>query len=186
LDLEHKKSIKRRLRSKSAAIRSILNEWAPIGCSTPEDEYDCLVNAVLVLFQNPCNEQDIENLLVHELTEHFGLEVPSNTSEVAKLLNTVNRDGPAYKSPSDLDGIRFLQVWYEAQCDGNWEHQFGVDIGTLDNPGWRVKISLEDTELEGSSFDRIQVERTETDWYHCWSRTIHSMPPAEQAIWMQC
>jgi hypothetical protein len=28
-----------------------------------------------------------------------------------------------------------LQTWYTEECNGDWEHQFGVDIGTLDNPG---------------------------------------------------
>jgi Immunity protein 53 len=33
-----------------------------------------------------------------------------------------------------------LQVWYLAQCDGDWEHRHGVTIGTLDNPGWSLRI----------------------------------------------
>jgi hypothetical protein len=35
-----------------------------------------------------------------------------------------------------MDEIRELQQWYLAQCDGDWEHEWGVQIGTLDNPGW--------------------------------------------------
>ena len=37
--------------------------------------------------------------------------------------------------------LEALQHWYESQCDGDWEHEFGVKIGTLDNPGWMVDIS---------------------------------------------
>jgi hypothetical protein len=29
-----------------------------------------------------------------------------------------------------------LQVWYGAQCNGSWEHTYGIKIETLDNPGW--------------------------------------------------
>ena len=29
--------------------------------------------------------------------------------------------------------IRWLEEWYKSQCDGDWEHLFGVEIGTLDN-----------------------------------------------------
>jgi hypothetical protein len=37
-----------------------------------------------------------------------------------------------------------LQEWYVAQCDGNWEHSFGVTIGTLDNSGWQVRLDLQE------------------------------------------
>jgi len=29
-----------------------------------------------------------------------------------------------------------IQDWYRRQCDGDWEHSYGVKIETLDNPGW--------------------------------------------------
>lgn len=43
-----------------------------------------------------------------------------------------------------MELLRFLQDWYLSQCDGDWEHQLGIDIGTIDNPGWTVKVSLSD------------------------------------------
>jgi hypothetical protein len=49
-----------------------------------------------------------------------------------------------------------LQRWYEAQCDGDWEHEFGATIATLDNPGWTVDIDLERTPLEGRAFTPIE------------------------------
>jgi hypothetical protein len=57
-----------------------------------------------------------------------------------------------------------------AQCDGEWEHQYGVEINTLDNPGWRIRIDLAGTRLEeaGRHFQRSQVERSEDDWLHLW------------------
>ncbi len=38
--------------------------------------------------------------------------------------------------------LRKLQNWYAAECDGDWEHQYGIKIDTIDNPGWRVEIEL--------------------------------------------
>jgi len=38
---------------------------------------------------------------------------------------------------------------YRGQCDGDWEHSYGVKIETLDNPGWLVTIDLTDTTLGG-------------------------------------
>jgi hypothetical protein len=46
-----------------------------------------------------------------------------------------------------MDIIARLQNWYAAQCDGNWEHAWGIKIDTLDNPGWTVTIYLHDTPL---------------------------------------
>ena len=62
-----------------------------------------------------------------------------------------------------------LQKWYAAQCDGDWEHQQGVEIGTLDNPGWRVEIDLADTSLEGIEFRAVKENyEHETEWLSCW------------------
>jgi hypothetical protein len=57
-----------------------------------------------------------------------------------------------------------LQAWYRSQCDGDWEHSYGVKIETLDNPGWLVTIDLADTEWEHLSQPRKIVQRSDTDW----------------------
>ncbi len=61
-----------------------------------------------------------------------------------------------------------LQAWYHAQCDGDWEHSYGVEIGTLDNPGWRVRIDLAGTALEGAPFEAVEDLAPERAWYRCW------------------
>ena len=43
------------------------------------------------------------------------------------------------------DVLTWLQDWFKAQCDGAWEHDDGIRIETLDNPGWSVEISLRGT-----------------------------------------
>jgi Immunity protein 53 len=40
-----------------------------------------------------------------------------------------------------------LNRWYISKCDGNWEHQYGINIATLDNPGWLVTVRLADTNI---------------------------------------
>ena len=40
--------------------------------------------------------------------------------------------------------LLLLQNWYAAQCDGDWEHQNGIKIETIDNPGWHLIIDLSD------------------------------------------
>ena len=60
-----------------------------------------------------------------------------------------------------------LQQWYAAQCDGDWEHTFGVSIATLDNPGWTISVDLEGTELEGLAYSAVNRTRSETEWIQC-------------------
>jgi len=61
----------------------------------------------------------------------------------------------------------WLQQWYLSNCGGEWEHQYGVHINTLDNPGWTVRINLAGTRWEGLPAQTIERETSETDWVHC-------------------
>lgn len=63
--------------------------------------------------------------------------------------------------------IEELQRWYASQCDGDWEHEFGIRIETLDNPGWTVEIDLEDTPLDGRAFPRFSDMAPEREWWTC-------------------
>jgi hypothetical protein len=67
------------------------------------------------------------------------------------------------------DPFDFLLSWYETQCDGDWEHQFGVEIATLDNPGWQIKVDLTGTPLESIGLAPQRVDRTDSDWYQIWA-----------------
>ena len=64
--------------------------------------------------------------------------------------------------------MALLENWYSARCNGDWEHQYGVTIGTLDNPGWSLEIDLRGTPAESRTLDRVKIERTEHDWVHYW------------------
>ena len=64
----------------------------------------------------------------------------------------------------ELEGI---QRWYESQCDGDWEHEFGVRIETLDNPGWSVEIDLAGTPLADRPFAPIEDMAPPREWLSC-------------------
>lgn len=66
-----------------------------------------------------------------------------------------------------MDNIQKLQTWYSKQCDGSWEHQYGVSIDTLDNPGWTVVVDLTGTDLQSMQMGSIIEEKDEQDWLHC-------------------
>lgn len=50
----------------------------------------------------------------------------------------------------------WLQKWFLSQCDGDWEHEFGITIQTVDNPGWHVAIDLTGTFVEDESFLEVR------------------------------
>lgn len=60
----------------------------------------------------------------------------------------------------------WLTEWYANQCDGDWEHSYGIKIETLDNPGWSVIIDIEGTNCKHLSDSRWKyVEFDDANWY---------------------
>lgn len=66
-----------------------------------------------------------------------------------------------------MEMINWLQDWYSSNCDGEWEHMFGIKIDTLDNPGWRVSIDLSDTPLEDKIFEEREHYINDSNWFFC-------------------
>jgi hypothetical protein len=66
------------------------------------------------------------------------------------------------------EGISLLEEWYVGRCNGDWEHQSGVKIGTLDNPGWTLDIDLNQTKTKNRQLEHTRIERTENDWINYW------------------
>ncbi len=62
------------------------------------------------------------------------------------------------------DELKRLQEWYLRECNGDWEHSFGVTIETLDNPGWIVKVDLSETAWENLDVALQVTKRSDSDW----------------------
>jgi hypothetical protein len=60
--------------------------------------------------------------------------------------------------------LSWLQAWYAMQCDGDWEHGYGISITTLDNPGWHVSIELAGTAAASLTLEASETNRSEHDW----------------------
>src|SRR5688500_14334082 len=70
--------------------------------------------------------------------------------------------------PPDIGpALSWLRLRYASQCDGDWEHDEGPRIETLDNPGWLVRIPLAGTELEGKAFPAIERHESDRVWLSC-------------------
>ncbi len=62
-----------------------------------------------------------------------------------------------------IDTLTWLQDWYRSQCDGEWEHDKGIRIDTLDNPGWSVEADIGTV----PSPTPVREERSDDDWLRC-------------------
>lgn len=72
------------------------------------------------------------------------------------------------------DSLSWLAEWFASHCDGDWEHQEGVRIETLDNPGWRLEISLKGTALESAPFKTVEHNyQSNVSWWRCWIEDGH-------------
>ena len=72
---------------------------------------------------------------------------------------------------TNVAALDWLMQWYQAQCDGDWEHGAGVVIETLDNPGWSIKIDLNGTPLDGQALERLTHDyKHATEWWTCWTQ----------------
>jgi hypothetical protein len=68
-----------------------------------------------------------------------------------------------------MSALSTLEQWYSSQCNGEWEHGFGVEISTIDNPGWSVSIDLHDTPKQDAAFTRVKIDREDKNWIHYWA-----------------
>lgn len=66
-----------------------------------------------------------------------------------------------------MEILKNIQNWYKSNCDGDWEHSYGVLIETLDNPGWSVEIDLINTPCADKKFAEINIDKGDSDWITC-------------------
>jgi hypothetical protein len=62
------------------------------------------------------------------------------------------------------DDIEWLARWYAEQCDGEREHDRGVRIATIDNPGWSVEIHVVGTAVEHQAFIGEELQDESCSW----------------------
>jgi len=98
---------------------------------------------------------DTEPLPVYLVELNDGKDIRVKQSEIIALAG----EDPGME-------LMWLQKWYSAQCNGEWEHDLGIRIETLDNPGWLVTIDLKGTFLESVSFRKVEINN-EREWIEC-------------------
>lgn len=56
--------------------------------------------------------------------------------------------------------------WYSSQCNGDWEHSYGLKLDTLDNPGWLLTIDLAETKFEYLKIVKSIIAISDDEWIH--------------------
>lgn len=119
-----------------------------------------LANSKFDEFQNDNGDDDwIHCRIEKNVFKAFG--DANKLEEIIKIFKKLVED---YQHTNILN---WLMDWYESNCDGFWEHMYGVKIDTLDNPGWAIQIDLTDTLLEDKKFEKIQIDNGDDDWIIC-------------------
>lgn len=62
---------------------------------------------------------------------------------------------------------QWIEEWYLENRAEEWGGTTSVKIETIDNPGWSVKINLQETNLENKSFHDFFDDKSEDDWILC-------------------
>jgi tRNA(adenine34) deaminase len=65
------------------------------------------------------------------------------------------------------DNLEWLEAWYQSQCDGAWEHNHGIQLESLRQPGWRLTIRLAGTSAENASPQRMNFDSSGGEWIDC-------------------
>ena len=64
-----------------------------------------------------------------------------------------------------MEILEWLEKWYLKHCDGVWENDHGIDIQTLDNPGWQINIELHGTPYANIEREWEAVQIDDNNWY---------------------
>jgi hypothetical protein len=65
-----------------------------------------------------------------------------------------------------MDYLDNLCRWYESECNGDWEHSYGIKLETSDNPGWILTVDLNETYLSESKNKKCAYKKSDNDWIH--------------------
>lgn len=69
---------------------------------------------------------------------------------------------------TSLEGVdshlEALMSWYAGNCDGDWEHSYGVKIEAPERGGWELEADLLDTAHATDALPRTESRCSDTDW----------------------
>jgi hypothetical protein len=91
---------------------------------------------------------------------------PTNLSESLKLFQNLasNKKDLVLQ---DNESLQELTRWYARQCDGDWEHGFGIEIRFPKASTCHLIIELRGTKCENQQFNPVTKNRSGNNWLDC-------------------
>lgn len=68
---------------------------------------------------------------------------------------------------TDSQALEWLQSFFQASCNGDWEHDGGCKIESMSDPGWRITFHLAGTIYEDRTLDELHEENGPLWWLKC-------------------
>ena len=96
-----------------------------------------------------------------------GYSDPDKLQTVLEMFFNWTEKHPAPLIFDKSNVLSWLGEWFKSYCDEDWEHSYGIDIYSIDNPGWMVSINLWETDLADIPFEPITNIVSDDDWFAC-------------------
>ncbi len=114
------------------------------------------------------DETDWIECIVHNgfFIAHCGV---TNLLQVLKMF--LQWDTKILTDDADLnEDLTWLSYWFRKMCNGSWEYHYGINLRTIDNPGWTFDVNLQETAYSERSFEPVITERSDNDWLHVFQK----------------
>ncbi len=105
----------------------------------------------------------------------MGAGGPHNLPEIVQIFRNWIAEGKSRELDSaelqrlanQTGDLFWLTEWFDSQCNGDWEHCYGIDIRNDSGSTWSLEIDIAYTELDNQLFDSFDIKRSEKDWASC-------------------
>ena len=99
MEAKMNKELKSKYKNDFATLTKLVNDFDPCGLiksGAPLDEYDCLTQQLLSYIYNNRTRQEIKELIIKEVDEHFGMPVEKEYevkyhNQIDKFIDTLRQ-----------------------------------------------------------------------------------------------
>jgi hypothetical protein len=133
-------------------IKKKFDDNSPHSVKNPDFAYHCQI----------CGEWE-NRVILNDPDWMYTCNVCMKTAVNAYLVNDKLRLNTELRAEKNI--FTWLEKWYALNCNGDWEHGYGVTIETQDNPGWRIEIDLKDTCMSDITHNRVSMDNGDNDLY---------------------
>lgn len=88
-----KTELKNAYKNQYELVKNLINKFDPCGliqAGAPDDEYDCLTTELISLVFKGTTIERIKKLIVDEMRDHFGVDLPTKEPYLSKFDNDLN------------------------------------------------------------------------------------------------